>query len=616
MLIHCIMSVSDPGNPVSQKPPRKTLGDKLAWAGDVRTRWWEFLDSWEDDARFRRKVLGIGIGASALIAVTAVAYPWWRERAAVKMAMTWLSAGNLPEAEAAISHAFAVAPKRPEVWRLAAEHASRVGRKKPAVAFARQAATLAPGDADIVLDWASFALLDNDLVETAVALGKIPAGPAKDTARAQRLFGELERRNGKLDTARVHFENAVKSGGSLALNEVPLGAILLAASGQAGAGPDQDARRMDGIVLLKKWTKDPDAGAEALRLLLLDAVQRADDSSMVGFGDELWRHPVASVDDRLNALLALVSVPERQAAALAGVEALSAKDPSAAASLINWLSGNARGVEAVRWARTLPAGMAERPPVIVAVADAMRLSEDWAALRIWVEGGEWEKLKLVRLAYRWVAARNLSEAHEADEVWSQIRDIAKYDGGQALFIGGTLYAWGYRNQGVDIWTIAAGSPGVAVTALGSLARHYQLRHDAEGLQKAFAGLRAAKQHDPLVGNNFAYLSLLVGTDELVATRVARENFDKFPDNNDYRATYAFALAKRGDADSALGVLKPLITASQGQGGELPSSLAFTYGFVLSRSGQKKQARDIIKSVDRTALTMQEAQVLKDIEGGR
>lgn len=602
------MSGSPSGSP-APKQPRKTLGDKLAWAGDVRTRWWEFLDSWEEDPRFRRKVLGIGIGASALIAVTAVAYPMWRERAAVKMATTWLSAGNLPQAEAAISHAFAVAPKRPEVWRLAAEHASRVGRKKPAVAFARQAATLAGNDIDVVLDWASFALIDNDLVEAAVALGKLPAGAEANSARAQRLFGELDRRNGKLDTARAHFELAVKLGGSSAINEVPLGAILLDTS-------SDETRRAAGVALLKKWTADPEAGAEALRLLLLNAVQRGDEPSMVAFGDELWRHPVAGVDDRLNALLALSSVPERQAQALVGVEVLFAKDPAAAASLISWLSGNGRGVEAVRWARTLPREIAERPPVIVTVADALRLSEDWPALRVWVEGGDWEKLKLVRLAYRWVAAKNLSETHQADEVWSEIRDVAKYDGGQALFIGGTLYAWGYRNQGVDIWTIAAGSPGVAVTAFGSLARHYQLRHDAEGLQKAFAGLRAAKLHDPLVGNNFAYLSLLVGTDEAVATRVARENFEKFPDNNDYRVTYAFALSKRGDSTRALEILKPVVLASQDQGGELPSSLAFTYGYVLSRSGQKKQARDIIKFVDRAALTMQEAQVLKDIEGGR
>ncbi|MET0263541.1 MAG: hypothetical protein ABW223_11625 [Rariglobus sp.] len=568
-----------------------------AWC-DVRTRWWDFLDAWESGWRFRLKVFG-GMALSAtVIATSVVIYPIWRERATLRMARQWLDANRLDEAEPVVHLALELAPLRAESWQLAAEFALKSGKPKSALTFAHRAAALAPSDEAVQLDWAATAMIAEEWEQAETALQTLSSN-ARESARGRRLSGELARRNGTMDTARKHFEEALRLEPGVAVNEVPLGVTLLVAT--------EPGDRDRGRDLLEKWTSDPQVGAEALRVLLVHSVQRSDQPAMRAQARALRSHPAATRTDVFNSLSALALSDEAEfTTALAEVKHAYAKNEESAAKLIEWLGGTGRASEAIVWSATLPDEFTARPPVAVATADVLRLSEDWSALRARTVNANWGRLNRVRAGYQLMAERRLGNAVVADRIWETLLADVVTGGGETLFLAGAFYSWGLREEAVKLWWRCAEQPGVAMAALGSLARHYQLQRDADGLHQTFNRLRALRSGDALIANNFAYLGLVLNRGRDQAYRISRENHLRYPENVLYRSTYCFALRSEGRVTEAL----ELFEAVKEEIATRPE-IAFSYGLTLLTAGRKEEAKAMLLRVDGAAVTLEEARIVTE-----
>jgi Tfp pilus assembly protein PilF len=579
-----------------RKRVRRRLA-QLASAANPRDRLWDFLNAFEENRRFRTLFLGTLVLFGVLVVCAVVFGPRWRENSAIAVARQWLVAGKLDRAEEAISVALTRAPHRVEAWQVAADHARSAGMRKKAVTFRRQAVLLRPSDTALILDWAGEAVAAENFSEAEIALGKLPADFRVGSAWAQRLVGEMAKRRGDLVTALRQFETAVRLGGPLAENEIPLGIILV------GSGNAEDQRA--GRELLNRWRNDSAWGLEALRALLANALAQGDVARLPELAEALMAHPAHERADTLNGLLALEkSAPAQFTRVLNEVQRSRSADPAQVAELVGWLSGIGHAADAVSWLGNLPPEIVRVPPVAPALADALRVTNRWADLRIAVLDAEWGEIDFLRRAYLMIAERGRGEGTRADELWSGLKETSRLNGGRALFLAGTLYSWGDQAKAVELWWMSAEQAGVGVSALASLARHYQLKRDAEGLHRTFRRLHELKSADARVANNYAFFAALTGHNLPGVERITLANHEEYPDEPVYAATRAFVLHITGKTAAAVALLPRFAAAA-----EQSPALAFTSGLVLVGAGRNAEARKHLANVDERSLTLRELELL-------
>jgi Flp pilus assembly protein TadD len=566
----------------------------------LRDIWWRLLDFFEARRSRRLALFATAVLLVASIAARIWVYPWWVERNAIRVAQQWLEAGQYRNAAEAAARASRVAPTRPEPWRIAAELARLGGQRDKALQYARHAASLAPADSALGIGWAAAALQAGDPVEAKTALAQQPSEAIAASPEAQRILGEIARRDLRLTAARDHFAAALQLEGPKAINEVPLGLILLNST--------VAAERQHGIDLLTKWTADTDWGPAALRTLLADALQRDDRAAMLRWAEALRVHPHVAVGDMPTCLVALSHADEaRYATVLAQLQKDHAATPAGAAQLLGWLNQIGRSADAVAWMKTLPAPAMRRTPLAALGAEALRATGAWEELQAWTSGPSWDpETEFLRWSYGLVAALERKDTARAEELWSTLYNHGQLNAGHALFAASTLYSWGLKDKALELWWRAADQDGSnAVEALGSLARHYQVSRDAEGLYRAFRRLHSLQPQDAAIGNNFAFYALLLGREQRVAAQVARTNAEQHPENLDFLATQAFSLTQQGRAVDALALVRPKAALVA----ESPS-IAFAYGLALAATGRKDEARPILEKIPDATLTTAEVELIK------
>ncbi len=566
----------------------------------LRDYWWRLLDFFEA-SRARR----VALFASAFLIVAGLAawtwaYPWWARRNAIRVAQQWLDAGQLRNAAEAAQRAATLAPERPEPWQIASELARLGHQYEQALTYARRAADLAPDDFTLGLTLATAALNAGKATEAATVLAGLPADQVNASPEALRLRGELARRELHLTEARDAFDAALKLEPGKAINEVPLGLILL----RSKIAPE----RQHGLELLGHWTSDREWGPVALRTLLQDAVDRNDRAAMLQWGEALRTHPKVTVGDMPVWLLAFAKADEsRYASALAQLEKDHAVSPNAAAQLLGWLNKIGRSEDALAWIQTLPAPAMRRPPLATLAAEAYRATGRWADLQAWTESNDWgPETNFLRWTYALTAARKLNDSARADEQWRTLYNHGQLNTGHALFAASTLYSWGLATEAEALWWRAGEQEGTnAIEALGSLARYYQVKRDADGLYRTFRRLHLLQPQNPDIANNFAFYALLLGREQRLADQIARTNAEQHPDNTVYQATLAFVAVQQGRYAEALTQLRPKASLASTQ-----SALGFVYGLALAGSGQKNEAHVMLDALPAESLTQSESELIK------
>jgi Tfp pilus assembly protein PilF len=569
-------------------------------AFELRDAWWQLLDLLEKRRALRRMLYAAG-AMMILGAVVAIwIYPWWRQRTAVGMARQWLEAGRLDHASASIQEALRIAPEQPESWKLAADLARRLGNEASAARYSRQAADLAPDQPDLTLAWASDALLADLPDDSQKALNTLQKSFIEQSAHAQRILGELARRRQDLDTARTHFENALRIEGPLAINEVPLAVVLLKAR--------DPALRQRGLDLLAKWSRDPEWGANTSRTLLQDAIVRNDHPAMRIWGETLRAHPRCTLGDIPNCLLALSKTDEtRFSEVVAVMEKNHAVDSGNIALLVSWLNQIGRSREALHWVTTLPATLTRQPPAAVGIAEAFRMQGDWSSLLEWTQGADWGlHLEPILLAYKLKAAREIKDSTLEQSLWSTLQARAVTDGGRTLFTADTLLAWGLRDQAVTLLWSATDLPDVSIKALGTLARLYQVERDARGQFQVFKRLHSLRPRDPSITNNYALFAALTRNDPRQAEDAAKANFTAEPANLAYRSTYAVVLYTQNRADEALALFADATTDWK----KTPA-ITLAYGLALAGAHRNNEAREVLASLSPDTLAMEEILLIEN-----
>jgi predicted Zn-dependent protease len=596
-----------PERPDPPSPPQKEGARSLRrfMARDSREHLWALLDSLEARPALRRALL-IGLPALAVAAGLGVwGYQHWARSNAIRIAQQWLDAGRLDRASEAVQDALRNEPDLPASWRLASELAWREGNRIASVGYAKRAAEVGGYQADDVLSWAEASILSDDTEQEQVAVSFLDPVTAQASPRALRLAGEMARRGGRFAEARDRFQAALQADAkagepSAPADEVPLGIVCL----QTGSAQD----RALGQTLLAKWAPDPKWGVDALRALLADAVAHGERDAVVRWAEGLRMNPRLTLGDVPTCLQALADFDAQgYQAMLAQLEDKCRSSPTQSAQLLGWLTQIGRGEEAIRWGESLDPAGARKPPIAQGIAEALRAQHRWADLQAWVAQGDWGRdVEFLEWAYGMTAARQLGDGPKADSLWQSLYADGRLYPAHALFAGDALVAWGSPKEAADLLWQAAERPDLAYQALGSLARLYQVQHDAVGQYRAFNRLNAMRPADRGIANNLAYFAALTDLgSQTHIERIAEDNFNSEPGNAAYRSTYAFVLVWSGQASKAMTLLEPVSREWKGS-----PAVAFAYGAALASLGRKSEAREVFDSLDPRNLGPQEQEWIR------
>jgi hypothetical protein len=590
-----------PESPDPKAEPRKRAPSPLTrlFTRDARDHLWAFLDLLDARPALKRLLL-VGLPIFLVAAGAGVwGYERWARTNSLRIARQWLDAGRLDRAGIAIRDALATEPGMPASWRLASELAWRKGNRASAADYAQKAAVVSQYKSDDVLAWAEAAILNDDIEQAAQAESYLDP-MSRASPRALRIAGEIARRGRNFGDARDKFQAALQADvaagvPSPAMDEIPLGIACL----QTGSAADEER----GLTLLQKWSANANWGAEALRALLADAEARHDGAAIARWGEALRIHPRCTLGDIPVCLKAFEeSDPARYRVVLGQLEGRSGANPTEAAQLIGWLNEIGESAEAVRWGQSLGPAISRKPPVIQGVAEGLRKLRRWSDLADWVERGEWgQEVAFIGWGYGLLAARQLGDDAKAASLWQTLFDDGRSSPAHALFLGDSLYSWGYPQDAAALLWAASERPELAYQALGTLARLYQIQRDAVGEYRAFSRLNTIRPSDRSIANNFAYFAAITSLgSQTQVQKIAADNFNREPGNIDFRSTYAFVLAWSGQAAQAMAIMEPVAHEWKKS-----PAIAFAYGAALAGVGRKPEAKEVFDSLNPRGLTPQE-----------
>jgi hypothetical protein len=323
-------------------------------------------------------------------------------------------------------------------------------------------------------------------------------------------------------------------------------------------------------------------------------------------------HPRFTLGDVPTCLQALADAnPALYQTMLSQLEDKGRSSPTQAAQLLGWLTQIGHGAEAVRWGESLNPAATRRPPIALGIAEALRATRRWTELQAWMDAADWgHELASFGWAYQMLAARQLGDEAKADSLWRSLYTEGRASPAHALFLGDSLYSWGYPKDAAELLWAAADRPDLAYQALGTLARLYQVQRDAVGQYRAFSRLNSMRPGDRRIANNYVYFAALtqLGSQAHIES-VAEDNFTHEPGNVVDRCTYAFVLVLSGQASRAMTLMEPIK-----KDWEKSRAIAFAYGSALSSLGRKSEAREVFDSLDPRDLNTQEADWIRTAVG--
>jgi len=346
------------------------------------------------------------------------------------------------------------------------------------------------------------------------------------------------------------------------------------------------------LAVLEKLRSEPSQRTVATRSLILDGVaHRADSQRIRSLAEELQKFPDASFSDKIVYLEIL-----RQLHDLAYQDYLKQLQSevlrsSAAdlASLLSWMIRNGMSREAIELVKSVPAETATKWPVPFAIAEAHAQAKNWNELERMLKGSEWGNFDFLRRACLSRALRAQDKTLAAEQELNAAQKEASANPQTLSMLTQTIAEWGWRSETVELLWVLAKHSETRLQALASLYENYSKTEDTAGLYRTLTKFAEIKPDDPVVRNNLAQVSLLLGVDVDHARKVAAELSAKEPSNAAYLSTYAFSLLSRGDVKAA-------VTAMDRLGPEQlrEPAVATYYGIILAAAGQKDKAREFLR----------------------
>jgi hypothetical protein len=242
------------------------------------------------------------------------------------------------------------------------------------------------------------------------------------------------------------------------------------------------------------------------------------------------------------------------------VKPFAVRNPSDLASLMKWMNQNGLAGDVVKWTDKLPAEKLTFPPVSIAVADAYADVKNWSRLKRWTRSGSWDQSDYLRLGYQAIAARqsrHTAEDTEFEALWRSAEQATKALPERELDLAHLASKWNLPSESEELWLRLAKNPPVRREALNALRQLYRAKNELGKLYDIFQRLHKTSPNEPPITADLARLGLNIDQNNKQSQDLAKEAYDRAPNDVNCAVTYAFSLDRLGRSAEGLEIIKKL-----------------------------------------------------------
>jgi thioredoxin-like negative regulator of GroEL len=478
-------------------------------------------------------------------------YGGWRQTRLLHEAASMLQQGRFSEATRTARELLAQYPDSLPTLYILAEAAEKQSSEE-AISWREQIARLRPKDPDSQLNLVSAALRFGKLDLARKALDQIPAND-RDRAAFHIVAGWLASAEGNFAEQEEQFAAAVKKDPRNDLYQFNLAALQIHSS---DAEKNETAREN-----LERLSKLAPYRTGALRALLNDAVARNDLSAADNFAQQLQMSQEVTFGDYLLCLNFYRKLDEKKFhLLLERVKPFAAKNPSDLASLMDWMNRNGLTGDVVKWIEKLPSEKLISPPTSIVVADTYANAKNWTRLKRWTRKGMWGESDYLRLAYQAIAtrqSRETSASSEFDKLWRAADQSANDEPQRELVLARLASKWNLEKESEKLWLRVSEDPPLRREALDALRRLYRRENDTGKLYDILQRLHETSPNEAPITADLARLGLNLERNIERSHDLAKEAYDRAPNEVNCAVTYAFSLYRLGRSAEAFAIIQGL-----------------------------------------------------------
>jgi len=561
---------------------------------------------------FRRRLwparLAIVVAASAATVLLVIAsfsygpklYRDWHQRRLLHQAASLLQEEKFDQAAQNARKVLTVNPNSLPAYYILAEAAEKQNLEE-AVLWRAQIARLLPKDTDSQLNLASAALRFGQIDLARKALNDVVPN-YRGSAPFHVVAGWLARAEGNLAEQEEQFAAAVKEEPGNDLYQFNLAALQIQSTDM-----EKSAKAR---AVLDRLSKVAPFRTGALRALLNDAVARNDLAAADNFAQQLQMSQEVTFGDYLLCLTFYRKLDEKKfRPLLERVKPFAVRNPSDLASLMSWMNENGLAEDVVKWIDKLAKDELTFPPVSIAVAAAYANTKNWSRLRRWTGTGSWGDSDYLRIAYQAIATRQSQrdDAHiEFERLWRSAEQATNDQPEHELDLARLASKWNLEKESELLWLRVAKNPPMRREALDALRRLYRTNDNLEKLYDTLQRLHESSPTEAPITADLARLGLNIEQNTKESHDLAKEAYDRAPNELNCAVTYAFSLYRLGRGVEGLGIIQRLP----------PDQLHDPHGAVyvallLADAGQVEGAKEYIAAADAGKIYLEEKKLLDE-----
>lgn len=479
--------------------------------------------------------------------------------------------------------------------------ASEKRNSEETVSWRAQIARLQPENIDSQLNLASAALRFGQIDLARRTLERI-APQAQNVAAFHVVAGWLARAEGNLSEQEQQFGIALSQDPKNDLYKFNLAALQI-----RSPDPQETAQARN---ILEGLTQTPQFRTGALRALLNDAVDSNDLQNADRFAQQLQMSPQVGFSDCLLCLNFYRKLdPGKFDALLEKVKPVAARNPGDLGMLMDWMNANGLSAEVLKWMDKLPAATTAKPPAAIAIASAFAEQRSWSRLRRWTRSESWGDDDYLRLAYQAFAARQSHQSSadaEFETLWRSSIHAAADQPEREIKLARLATRWNLPIESEELWSRLSRTPSSRREALDALYKLYRSNNDLRKLYDVLQRLHEASPNETAITANLARLGLNLEQNTKQAQQLAKQAYDRNPQDPNCAITYAFSLYVQGRSSEGLQLLQPLPPEASHE-----SHAAVYVAVLLLDLNQTDNAKEFIQVAKRGPSYPEEKRLLED-----
>jgi Tfp pilus assembly protein PilF len=533
-------------------------------------------------------------------------YRDWHQRRLLHRAASLLQEEKFDQAARDARKVLTVDPNSVPACYILAEAAERQNLEE-AVLWRAQIARLLPKDPDSQLNLASAALRFGQIDLARKALNDV-LPEYRDSAAFHVVAGWLARAEGNLAEQEEQFAAAVKEEPENDLYQFNLAALQIQSS--------DTQKSTKARATLDRLSKVAPFRTGALRALLNDAVARNDLAAADNFAQQLQMSQEVTFGDYLLCLNFYRKLDEKKfRPLLERVKPFAVRNPSDLASLINWMNENGLAEDAVKWIDKLPKDELTFPPVSIALSATYANTKNWSRLKRWTStpaNAGWGDSDYLRIAYQAIATRQSQSRNggtaqtEFEMLWHSAEQASNGRPERELGLARLASKWNLKKESELLWLRVANSPPMRREALDALRRFYRTDDDLEKLYDTLQRLHESSPTEAPITADLARLGLNIERNTKESHDLAKEAYDRAPNEPNCAITYAFSLYRLGRSAEGLEIIQKLPPD------QLHDPHAAVYvALLLLEAGQIEGAKDHVAAADAGKIYLEEKKLLDE-----